>query len=37
VFTLLVHLGYLSYDGQQKAVYIPNMEIRQEFIRAIKV
>lgn len=36
VFTLLVHLGYLAYDGQEKAVYIPNMEIRQEFIRAIK-
>lgn len=36
MFTLLVHLGYLAYDGQEKAVYIPNMEIRQEFIRAIK-
>jgi len=36
VFTLLVHLGYLAYDGQEKAVYIPNMEIRHEFIRAIK-
>lgn len=36
VLTLLVHLGYLAYDIDQKEVYIPNEEIRQEFIRAIK-
>lgn len=36
VFTLLVHLGYLAYDGQEKAVYIPNKEIRLEFLRAIR-
>ena len=34
--SLLVHLGYLAYDIDQKEVYIPNEEIRQEFIRAIK-
>ena len=32
----MVHLGYLAYDIDQKEVYIPNEEIRQEFIRAIK-
>ena len=36
VLTLLVHLGYLAYDIDRKEVYIPNEEIRQEFIRAIK-
>lgn len=36
VLTLLVHLGYLAYDLSNKSVYIPNEEISQEFIRAIK-
>lgn len=36
VLTLLVHLGYLAYDIDKKEAYIPNEEIRQEFIRAIK-
>lgn len=36
VFTLLVHLGYLAYEISTKSVYIPNEEIRQEFIRAVK-
>jgi hypothetical protein len=36
VFTLLIHLGYLAYDADKKSVYIPNQEIRQEFIRAVK-
>ena len=36
MLTLLVHLGYLAYDIDRKEVYIPNEEIRQEFIRAIK-
>ena len=36
VLTLLVHLGYLAYDIDRKEVYIPNEEIRQEFVRAIK-
>jgi hypothetical protein len=34
--TLLVHLGYLSYDQEAETVYIPNEEVRREFIRAIK-
>ena len=36
VLTLLVHLGYLAYEADTKSVYIPNEEIRQEFIRAVK-
>jgi hypothetical protein len=36
VLTLLIHLGYLAYDADQKAVYIPNEEIRQEFLRAVE-
>ncbi len=34
VLTLLVHLGYLAYDDSGE-VYIPNEEVRQEFIRAV--
>ena len=36
VLTLLVHLGYLAYNGERKSVWIPNQEIREEFLRAIK-
>jgi len=32
VLTLLIHLGYLSYDFNEKEVFIPNMEILQEFV-----
>ena len=36
VLTLLVHLGYLAYDGKNGQVFIPNSEIRSEFERAVK-
>lgn len=36
ILTLLVHLGYLAYNKYRKEVYIPNEEIREEFIRAVK-
>lgn len=36
VLTLLVHLGYLAYNASTKTVFIPNEEIRQEFVRAVK-
>lgn len=36
VLTLLVHLGYLTYDKQSKTAFIPNEEIRSEFTSAIK-
>ena len=35
VLTLLVHLGYLGYHWSDKAVFIPNKEIAQEYINAI--
>lgn len=37
VLTLLVHLGYLSYDEEKKEVFIPNNEIRIEFERAVRI
>lgn len=37
VLTLLVHLGYLTYDRKKHEVLIPNLEINQEFMRAVKV
>lgn len=37
VLTLLVHLGYLTYDKNTSEVMIPNLEITQEFMRAVKV
>ncbi len=36
VLTLLVHLGYLAYDEQTHSVFIPNEEVRIEFLRAIR-
>lgn len=35
VLTLLVHLGYLAYHSDSKSVYIPNEEVREEFVRAV--
>ena len=37
LLTLLVHLGYLTYDKKSGEVFIPNLEISQEFVRAINV
>ena len=36
VLTLLVHLGYLTYDEQEQVVWIPNSEVQQEFINSIE-
>lgn len=36
VLTLLVHLGYLAYNKETCQVFIPNAEVRAEFVRAIK-
>ncbi len=36
VLTLLVHLGYLSFDFDKSTVRIPNEEVRREFVRAVK-
>jgi hypothetical protein len=35
ILALLVHLGYLAYDKQQKEVFIPNYEVREEFVNAM--
>ena len=36
VLTLLVHLGYLTYDMTNNEVWIPNSEVQQEFINSIE-
>ncbi|MBQ7456277.1 MAG: AAA family ATPase [Desulfovibrio sp.] len=36
VLTLLVHLGYLSYNASNQTVHIPNKEISYEFVSAIQ-
>lgn len=35
VLTLLVHLGYLSYDRKNSEVSIPNLEITREFLNVV--
>ena len=35
VLTLMVHLGYLAYDAEESAAFIPNEEVRQEFVLAV--
>lgn len=35
VLTLLIHLGYLSYDRSNKTCQIPNLEVATEFKNAI--
>ena len=37
VLTLLIHLGYLGYDFSHKSVFIPNNEIRGEYVNAVSV
>ncbi len=37
VLTLLVHLGYLTYNFYEKTVRIPNYEISQQFAGTIKI
>lgn len=36
VMTLLVHLGYLAYIQDEQLAYIPNEEIRTEFLDAVE-
>lgn len=36
ILTLLVHLGYLTYDGVSRTVHIPNEEVKTEFVNAIE-
>lgn len=37
VLTLLIHLGYLGYDFDTKEIFIPNHEIREQFISTVRV
>ena len=37
VLTLLVHLGYLTYNAETKEIWIPNDEIMEQFISTVKV
>lgn len=37
VLTLLVHLGYLTYDSETKRISIPNYEVSMQFVSTIKV
>ena len=36
VMTSLIHLGYLAYNQPEQTCYIPNEEIRNEFIDAVE-
>ena len=37
VFTYLIHLGYLYYNRKEKTCQIPNEEVRQEWIKSIRL
>ncbi len=37
VLTLLIHLGYLGYDAQNREAFIPNWEILEEFENCLSV
>ena len=36
VLTVLIHLGYLSYDWRRDECYIPNREVAGEMVNAVK-
>ena len=36
VFTVLIHLGYLSYNWRKDECYIPNKEVEGEMVNAVK-
>ena len=37
MLTLLIHLGYLGYRYSYKTVFIPNEEIRSEYVNTVSV
>lgn len=37
VLTLLVHLGYLTFNSETKEVSIPNYEVSEQFVSTIKI
>lgn len=36
ILTLLIHLGYMTYDRDTASVWIPNEEVKGEFVNAIE-
>ncbi|MCC8102003.1 MAG: AAA family ATPase [Clostridiales bacterium] len=36
ILTLLIHLGYLSYDAENKKAFIPNTEVKKVFEDAVR-
>jgi hypothetical protein len=36
VLTLLIHLGYLSYNWRRNECYVPNMEVAGELVNAVE-
>ena len=36
MITYLIHLGYLGYNEDNDTAFVPNEEIRQELITAVK-
>lgn len=36
LFTLLIHFGYLSYDRNERIARLPDQEIREEFVEALR-
>ena len=37
ILTLLIHLGYLSYNYEARTIFIPNHEVRQQFVSSVKI
>ena len=37
VFTYLIHLGYLAYDEDTEECYIPNREVREQWILSVEL
>ena len=37
MLALLLNLGYLAYNEDERTVYIPNAELRQEFRAEVKM
>ena len=36
VLTVLIHLGYLAYDGREQECYVPNREVSAELAHAVE-
>ncbi len=36
VLTVLIHLGYLSYDWRNRECYVPNLEVQGELVNAVE-